>query len=161
MLAPQFPAGWFSSWVSIAPNLRDRPALGSWGSCASAVGEVQEALGFGAQCWASVGPASHSCIFGAGSPLRDQLLSHRPLFFVATCRKFGNTKAPWERWIGSLKYLYNPAQGPTTTALTQRLRARLAGICVNSADEPFIQRLADGLCASSTLRNTQGRQSCS
>ena len=43
-------------------------------------------------------------------------------------RRFGSTEASCERWIGNLKYLYHPVQGPTTTALCQRLRARAAGI---------------------------------
>ncbi len=60
-------------------------------------------------------------------------------------RRFGSTEAPCERWIGGLKYLYHPVQGPTTTTLVQRLRARAAGVRGNGADEDFIERLAHEL----------------
>ncbi len=63
-------------------------------------------------------------------------------------RRFGSTEAPCERLIGGLKYLYHPVQGPTTTALVQRLRARAAGVRGNGADEDFIQRLAHELSGS-------------
>ena len=60
-------------------------------------------------------------------------------------RRFGSTEAACERWIGGLKYLFHPVQGPTTTTLVQRLRARVAGVRGNGADEAFVQLLAQEL----------------
>lgn len=60
-------------------------------------------------------------------------------------RRFGNTEAPCERWIGNMKYMYHPVQGPTTTTLCQRLRARAAGLRGNGADDAFVKRLAEVL----------------
>ena len=77
-------------------------------------------------------------------------------------RRFGSTEAACERWIGGLKYL----QGPTTTTLVQRLRARVAGVQGNGAHEDFVQLLAQELhgrrrnmsiggCASRAMRSFQ------
>ncbi len=51
-------------------------------------------------------------------------------------------EAPCEQWMGQLKYLYNPVQGPTTSTMVQRLRARCAGARGDGSDEPFLLRLA-------------------
>ena len=75
----------------------------------------------------------------------------------ARCRRIMNTEAPCERWVGALKYLYNPIHGSTTTTLTKRLRARLAGLRSDGGDEGFIQHLAESLHAASSHRDTHGR----
>ncbi len=67
--------------------------------------------------------------------------------FFCLSRRFGSTEAPCERWIGAMKYLFHPVQGPTTTTLCQRLRARAAGVRGNGADEVFVRRLADALAS--------------
>ncbi len=53
-------------------------------------------------------------------------------------RRFGSTEAPVETWVSELKYLHNPVQGPTTTTIATRLRARMP--C--SHTEPATRRCA-------------------
>ncbi len=65
--------------------------------------------------------------------------------FFCLSRRFGSTEAPCERWIGHLKYLFDVVQGPTTSTLLQRLRARAHGVRGDGADGNFIRRLASML----------------
>ena len=68
------------------------------------------------------------------------------------CRRVGSTEAPCERWVGCLKYLYNPITGPTTTTLTERCRMRLAGVRGDGSDEAFVHMLSAKMHAESKTR---------
>lgn len=58
------------------------------------------------------------------------------------CAGWSNTEAPNERWIGHLKYLYNPIHGETTTTLTQRCRGYAAGLRGGIVDEDVMSLLS-------------------
>ena len=56
---------------------------------------------------------------------------------------FACKESPCESWFSQLKYIYHPVQGPSTSTLARRLRARCAGLRGGPADETFVQRLAE------------------
>ena len=58
------------------------------------------------------------------------------------CAGWSGKESPNERWIGCLKYLYRPVHGDSTTSLTQRCRARAAGLRGGIVDDEFQQLLA-------------------
>ncbi len=74
------------------------------------------------------------------------------LFCLA--RRFGSTEAPVERWVGGLKYLFDPIQGPTTTTLVQRLRLRAFGIRGDGADDAWTSCLSELLGMARSLNTT-------
>ena len=65
--------------------------------------------------------------------------------FFCLPRRFGSTESPCERFIGETKYLFDPAQGPTSTALVQRLRARTHGLRGCGADDGFVMTVAQAV----------------
>ena len=76
----------------------------------------------------------------------------------AHSRMFLNKEAACERWVGDLKYLYHPVQGTTTATLTQRLRARIAGVRGGQVDDAFIQKLASSFNPQQ-MRSTSAKSS--
>ena len=65
---------------------------------------------------------------------------------------YTNTETPNEQWVGASKYLYNVIQGDTTATLTQRLRARVAGVRGEEVDDAFLRKLACSLRGAKTRR---------
>ena len=61
-----------------------------------------------------------------------------------SCR-YQNVEAACESWVGTLKYLWNPVQGSSTSTLTQRLRAHSAGVRGLGFNDAFVQTLAETL----------------
>ena len=62
--------------------------------------------------------------------------------FFCLSRRFGSTESPCERFIGETKHLFDAVQGPTTTAMVQRLRARTHGLRGLGPDDRFVRTLA-------------------
>ena len=75
----------------------------------------------------------------------------------ALCRRFGKTTSACERWVGDFKYLWNERDGPCSTTLLHRLRARLGGLRGDGTDEALLQRIASYLMPTTYDKDTTFR----
>jgi len=62
--------------------------------------------------------------------------------FFCRCRRMNGIEAPCESWVGSMKYLFDPIQGPSTPSMVQRACLHAAGVRGNGADDEFVRRVA-------------------
>ena len=76
----------------------------------------------------------------------------------ALCRRFGKTTSACERWVGDFKLLWKERDGPCSTTLLHRLRARLGGLRGDGTDEALLQRIASYLMPTTYDKDTNHRK---
>ena len=72
------------------------------------------------------------------------------------CRYMGGNETPAEKWVGLLKLLWDPVQGPCTQRIIAQLKLRAAGIRADGVDDPFVRGVAGCISGTPTVHSGLG-----